>query len=430
MEKALNEQAPCRYELQVEWTNDEVREEFNKSLNSYCKQAKIPGFRPGRAPREIVAKRYKKELSAEIEEKLIHSGFRAVAEEDKVSILNVVELDNEELNANEGFSFKAVFDVAPSIELPEYKGIKLVSQPVEITDEQVDEACGQVLDRFASFNDVEDRAIAEGDMVKLSYTGECADLDEDLPEEAAKLLSNEDGWMATNDDSFIPGFGQQLVGASFGEEIAVTIEFPEDYFVPQLVGKTVNYKAVPESAREKIMPEMTDEFLSGLGVESEDDLRSKIREDLQNRGEQEEKNRQREEMINTLLEAIECGLPESSVQSETQSCVYDLVRRNSEAGVPEEMISERKDELMAAAEEMATKQVKLRFIASEIAKSEKIKVSNMEIEQRIAMIAQGSQMTPKKVKQRIKENGTEGRLIDELMVSKVLDFVYDAANVV
>jgi len=230
-------------------------------------------------------------------------------------------------------------------------------------------------------------------------------------------------------DSFLPGFCEKLVGATTGEKRQVLTDFAVDFAVKPLAGLKATYFVEVTAIKEKKLPELNDEFAKKIGAETVEKLRAEIRKGLEAERDNAVKGELRKQVVDHLLGKVEFELPESLVQQETRSIVYDLVRENSQRGVAKEMLEQKKDEIMGFAAQNAKDRIRTSFILDAIAQAEKITVDASEMEERIAALASRYRVTPEKLKAQLDERGGLGEVEEQILVGKTLDFLIANAKV-
>jgi trigger factor len=230
-------------------------------------------------------------------------------------------------------------------------------------------------------------------------------------------------------DSFIPGFTEQLIGAKAGEQRTVNVEFPADFVAAQLSGRKGVYEVTVVQVKEKGLPELSDEFAKSYGAESLAVLRQGVHSDLQKELNQKIKRGVREQLMKELLGRVAFDLPESVVVNETRNVVYDLVRENQQRGVTREMIDKQKDQIFSYANNSAKDRIKAAFILGRIAQQEGIKVEPDELTQRILHLAQQTQTKPDKLVKELQERNGFGEIQEQIISSKVLEFLEQQAKI-
>jgi trigger factor len=421
--------APCKKLMRVEVDTQKVDETFDSVTKDFQRAAALPGFRPGKAPKEMVVRKYSKDIEEEVKKKLISDCYRKAVEDQKLDVLGYPDIEEIQFNRGQPLQFAATIETAPEFELPEYKGIPIKREQTSVTDGDVERALNALREPQVAFNKV-DRPIQNGDVVVVNYTGtvEGKPITEIAP--TAKGLTEKQGfWIDVGTNSFIPGFADQLVGAKGGDKRTVNVDFPADFITRELAGKRGVYEVEVVEVKEKTLPALDEAFAKTYGAESLDKLKEGVRRDLENELKYKQDNALRNQLLRSLLNRVNFELPESSVQRETRNVVYDIVQENAKRGVPRQTIEQQKEQIYSAAAQGAKERVKIAFLLQKIAEKEDIKVSQEEIGRRITHLAALYQIPPEKfVKDLQKRNGMI-EIYDQVMNEKVLELLKSNARV-
>lgn len=423
MNVSVENLAPCKKLVRVELDATTVDAAFDAITKDYQKQAALPGFRPGKAPVAMVAKKYEAEITEEAKRKLIGENYRKAIEEQKLQIVGYPDIEEVQFGRGQPLQFNATVETAPEFQLPEYKGLPAQLETKSVTDADVDRALDMLRGQQASFNTVA-RPLANGDIAVVNYTGTCEGkaITELAP--TAKGLTEQKGfWIETDGNSFIPGFAAQLIGASAGEKRTVNVDFPADFVTPQLQGKKGVYEVELIEVKEKALPELNDELAKKFGAENVEKLKAGVRTDLENELKYSKSKAVRNQVVSALLGKVNFELPETAVASETRNVVYDLVRQNTQRGVNRDIIEQQKDQIYAAAAGSAKERVKLAFIVGKIAEQEKIQATQDDVLKRAQQLAMMYQMPFEQfVKDLQKRNGVN-ELYEQVIHEKVLELL-------
>lgn len=422
---------PCRRELHIEIPAERVGATFSEVLAAYSQVARIPGFRPGKAPRDLIRRRFQKEIVGEVKERLIPEGYQAAVKQEKLQTIAVLDVRDQNLEEGHAFAFTVTLDVAPDFALPAYKGLALQGQKVEIRDEDVQSVLENIREQNARYEDVAARPVQKGDLVQIDYEGVCEGQPvEQLAPRAKGMGSSKDFWMmADEQNEFLPGFAQGLLGAQVGEKRQVQADFQADFPETALAGKKAAYFVTVKALREKKLPDIDAEFLKGVGVESAEALNARVREDLVRMREQNEKRRLQNEAARKLLEQTQVDIPESVLQEETRNEVYDLVRNSQQRGVSKDDIEGKKEEIFENATRSAAEKVKLRYILRKIAAAEEISVADQDVEARIVSLARGWGVPPERLRADLEKKNALGQVRDDVLLGKTLAWLVEHAEV-
>jgi len=421
----------CRIVMAVSVPAEDSKSEYNSIVNAFVKNAKVSGFRQGRAPVALVEKRYSKAILQETKDRLLPRFYNEALEQEKITPVAVVDVQDVEFTTEEGLNFKVVVDVAPEFKLPKYKKISLKRESTAVTDEDIENTLQDILKRFSRFEDVTDKPVASGDMVQIDYdaVSDGKPLGE-VANDAGDIGKGEGFWVPTGESEFVPGLNAALQGASIGDDLKVDVEFPEDYHVKSVAGLKAVYSVTVKGIRANTPPELTEEFLKQFDVESEDALRTRIRKDLEEAAEAKEIARQKEEISKFLIEKTKIEVPQSLVNRETHALVSDMLERVSRQGASREVIEQHRDEIFESASANALNRVKLSYIINEICKQENIEVSDEDVEKQLESIAQRYGMPVERIRPEL-EKRDEGfqNLRSDVLGNKVMDFLLENAKI-
>lgn len=421
--------APCKKLVRFEVDAKAVDDAFGSVTKDFVKHAKMPGFRPGKAPEAMVTKQYAKDIEEEVKRKLIGDAYRQGIKDHKLSVVGYPDIEEIQFNRGQALQFAATIEINPEFELPEYRGLPAKREATIVTDEDVAKAIDALRGQAAEFKKME-REVKEGDYVVVNYTGtsEGKPLTEIAP--TARGLTEQKGfWVEVKPDSFIPGFAQQLVGAKAGEKRTVNVDFPADFVTPQLAGKKGAYEVEVVEVKEKVLPELTDAFAKTYGADDLEKLRAGVRQDLQNELNSRQKRSIRNQVVKALSDKVSFDLPESTLQVETRSVVYEMVSENQRRGVPKELMEQKKDEIYNAAQGVAKERLKISFLFHKISEKEGIRAEQHEMNARIALMAQANQMAPQKFLQELEKRNGVAEVYQQIIHEKVLDFLHEHAKI-
>ncbi len=382
MNVTVENTGPCRKQLKVEFSAEEIQKEYDESLAVFARHGRVKGFRPGKAPVEMIRRTYDRQIVEGLHEHLLAKGFQQALKEHKLDVVAEYDLQKSALQTGQPFSFSLTLDVAPEFELPAYKGIEVEAKKVEIADEAVTQALDRYLEGMGKYEDLaESRPVKEGDMVAVDYA---ATVDgkpmAEISEKAKGLAAGADFWVIANEEySFLPGFGPQLVGLRVGDSKDVSVAFDAQAPIAELRGKTGVFKATVKKIRARTKPALDEALFQSLHVKDEAELRATFRTMLQGEAERQELARRRNQLIDALMKGAALEVPESEEQEESHRIVYEMVEENTRRGVPEQEIRDNLAKISESAKKAAKDRLKLRYLLKRIAREEKIEVADAEV---------------------------------------------------
>lgn len=432
MQSTLNEQGGCRRELSVEFSAEEVQAKYDELLKSYVKYGQVNGFRPGRAPADLIRRKYGERIATETRDALTGDGYRAALQEHSLKIVAEIDLQRDEVVPGKPFSFRLVIDVAPVFDLPAYKGIALDVRKVDIAPEAVEQAIADFLKRTGTYGEApEGTAAAQGDMVAVDYTAtlDGHPLDEGL-EKAKSLASAKDFFVIADEEySFLPGFGTALIGLAPGASKDIDVTFPDTFPIEELRGKTARFSATVKKIRTRIPRAIDETFCKEMHVADEAEFRKVMRGNLERHALDDEENRLQETVREALLAGCTFDLPAAELESEKNRIVYNLVEENVRRGVPETAIRGGLDQLTSSAAKTAERQLRLRYIFRAIAEDDHLSVSSADVDRWLRGTSSDPAAWLRQTAKREKTTETEVRaeIRRMLLLSKVENRLFELA---
>lgn len=427
MNVTVENTGPCRKTIKVEYSAEEIQKEYDESLAMFAKHGKVKGFRPGRAPVEMIRRLYDKQIIEGLHDHLLAKGFQQALKEHKLEPVAELDLNKSPLKAGEAFSFSLTLDVEPQFEMPAYKGLEVDAKKVEISDVALTQAIDRYLENSGKFEDLkEDRPVKEGDMVAVDYA---ATVDgkpmAEVSEKAKGLAVGTDFWVIANEEySFLPAFGPQLVGLKVGDAKDISVVFDHQSPIEDLRGKTGVFASTVKKIRVRTKPAMDEALFKSLHVKDEAELRETFRGMLENEAEGQERSRRRNQLIETLLKSATLDVPESEAHDESHRIVYEMVEENTRRGVPEQEIRDNLAKISESAKTAANDRLKLRYLLRRIAREENIEVTEAEVSS--LMNAHALRSGAKSAKEwlqkaNLKEREVRNGLRQDLLTTKTID---------
>jgi trigger factor len=432
MNITVEKQPNCLATLRVEVPSATVSSERAKIVSGYTAQARIPGFRPGKAPKNVIEKRFQTAITEELDERLVRQAYDEALRQEALKVLNFGIPQNLNHNEDGSLSFQATLTLAPEVALPNYKGIAVKAPSGEVTDEDVDAQLLGLRERFAEYSDIEGRAAEMGDLAVIDFKSSLdgQPLEEALGKSAGYLAGREGFWLKLDDASFLPGFAAQVEGMNTGDSKDITLTIPEDFPLSDLRGKDVVFHVTLKGLKTAVLPELDDEFAAKVtGGRTLEELKGLAKQQIET-----EKRRQIDDYkVNQIVEhfnsLVDFELPEDLLRHETQGQADALVQRGVKSGMSEEEITAQQGEIFATAGEQARTNLKTNFILQEIARTEGIAVSDQELVNHLVMIANSRKQSPKKFIKDLQKAGRIPGIRNSMLVGKAIDFVLEHATV-
>jgi trigger factor len=409
------ETQPHSATLRIELPPDEVRKEWDSIASNYARYAKIPGYRPGKAPKPVIERKFRKEIQDELTKKLVSKSYHEAVAENQLRVVSLTNVDDVEFGDDRSMRFSATVVTAPEFELPDYKSIPVELPSVEVTDAEVDVALERLRDQSADFTDAPERPLAMEDFAVIDFDGSVdgIPISEIVPEASKNLHGGKKFWLRLAPDNFLPQFCEQIVGMNKGETRSVQVAFPAEFPVPELAGKRADYAVTLNEIKEKVVPELDDAFAAKL-------IPGKT---LEHEKEHEMERAKESQIVKYLQEHISFDLPPPLLKNETRRALNELVHRNRERGVPDELLKDKEKELIEGAGSLAAHRLKTNFILHRIAEKENLKITREEVDERIRQQAEQYNVPVEKMRKDLEEHDRLDGVAEEVLLGKTLDFL-------
>lgn len=417
--------SPTRKSLVVNLDATEVAAEYKAVIGEVAKQVRIPGFRPGKAPTQMVLKQYGKAVNDEFKQKVVAKAYRDGLKESKLEVIQVVNVQEGDLAPDKFAGIVITVDIRPSFEMTDLSGIAVTVTPVVPTDAEVEAGIEALRGERADFK-VAERASQKSDYVKLSYEGKVDGQaileivpDKQIYGQVPQTWEEVEG----ENEGLIPGLGKQLAGLSVGDKKELTVSFPAEFTAaPALAGKTAVYAVEILEIRERVLPELNEEFFKANQVDDLAGLQSKVRNNLQARKEHENLAGKRRQVVDAIVAKFDFPVPVSLVEQETQSVLRQFINENQRRGLTAEQFEKDKDRLIAGARKAAESRVKTQLILARFAEQEKLQVEANDID---AFLYRQSMQTGTKPEKLVKDLSNDRERLRAVQQSIVFDKALD-----
>lgn len=422
--KSTKEVETNRHELEVQVDGDTFQKAINNVFRKKSKNINIPGFRKGKAPKSIIEKMYGKEVFYDdAMQDLYPEALADAAKEAGLEIINdKIDLDVVEVG-DDGFTFKAVVTVKPTIDVNNYKGIEVTAKSTEVTDEILEQEIQNVRERNSRLVTVEDRPVQNDDLVVIDFEG----FVDGVAFEGGKA---ENYNLKIGSGSFIPGFEDQIIGHSTNDEFTITVKFPEDYQVEELKAKDADFKIVLHEIKERQLPDFDEEFVKDVSdKETIDEYKEELKGEVAQRLQKESENDVENQITDKLVELLEGEVPQAMFTNEVNEMLREFDMRLRQQGMDLNTYMQYTgmniETLAGGYREQAEKRVKLRLILEKIAEKEAIEVSDEDVGNEYARLAEAYKMEVEQVKNAISHED----LAKDLSVEKAMQLVKDSAKI-
>ena len=412
----------CRRELDLEIPAEEITKQTEKIAKEFAKMARVPGFRPGKAPITLIKKRFAEDIKGEVLQKLVPEHVEKAVTEQKLTPVSQPQVDKLEFNEGQPVKFRASFEVLPEFSLANYKSLDIEMPEMSITDETLDKTLQEMRERAATFTPVEGRVVQDGDYVQVKLHGK--------PEGEGEPLQADSVLCHVGAEETMAPFNENLRGASTGDHKDFDVVYPADYPDAKLAGKTFHYAVDVLSIKTKTLPELNDEFAKDVSdATSLDELKKKVREGLEHERDHRQKDLQREKVLAELVKQHDFPVPESLVEHQMDVRLERVVRSLAQQGVDPRAVNVDWVSLRRKQEDRAKDDVKAELVVDRIATEEKIDVTDEELEHELEHMASHSGQSAEALRASLTKQGTLDRMKAKLRSDKTLDWLAQNANV-
>ncbi len=398
----------------------EVDSETERAIQELKKKVKLPGFRPGKVPDDIIRRRFREEIRHEVLDKLLPKYFWQKAEQDGLSVAGPPSITDVHFEPGQPLHFKAEFEVAPQYELKDYKNVTVKYSDPEVSDEDVNKRLEALRDQKAEYVAVEPRPVQNGDhaVISLNSTGGIQ------PPVQQDELTIEVGGEDT-----VAGFSDALLGMTPGEEKDFDVTYPQDYGSARMAGKTIRFHATLKTIRRKELPELNDEFAGDVGdyqnlEELRQALRNAIFTERQFFAQQEAKNK----IVETLVEEHDFPVPEAYVERQIENLVERHLQGLAAEGVDPSKVKLDWAKIKASQRERAIREVKASLLLGRISERENIYATEDDVDREVARIARQEREPVAAVRIRLEKENALGRIASRIRTDKTLAFLFEHAR--
>lgn len=411
--------------LTVEVPAENVEKAIQGAYNKMKKSINIPGFRKGKAPRQLIEKMYGKEVFYnDAIDAMLPSAYSDAVEECGEEIVSHPQIDVVQIESGKPFVFTATVAVKPAVELGEYKGIQVEKAPIEVKDEEIEAQITKEREANSRTVTVDDRAVAQGDIVTLDFEG----FVDGVAFEGGK---GENYDLTIGSNTFIPGFEDQLVGAEIGKELDVNVTFPEEYGAKELAGKAAVFKCKVNGIKVKELPAVDDEFAQEVSeFDTLDEYKADIKAKLLKEKEDEAARAKEDAVISKIIEGAKMEIPDAMVEYQTRQMLDEFAQRIQSQGISLDQYFQftglTEEKYMEEMKPRALQNIQSRLVLEAVAQAENLVAEEADIEEEIKKMADMYKMEADKIKELLGERQME-EMKKDIAVQKAAKLVAEAA---
>jgi trigger factor len=408
--------ATCRRELDLEIPADEVTKKLESVAKEFARVARVPGFRPGKAPVSLIRRRFADDIKGEVVQSLVPERVEKAVSEQKLTPVSQPQVEKLDFTEGQPLKFRAVFEVLPEFDLANYKDLDLEMPAMDVTDDDVTKEIETLRERAAAFAPVEGRPAENGDYVQLKIMG--------TPEGGGEPIQADSVLCHIGAEETMEPFNENLRGANTGDHKNFDVAYPADYPDAKLAGKTYHYAVEVLGIKNKKLPELNDEFAKDVSdAATLDELKTKIREGLEHQRDHKHKELLREKVLAAVVKLHDFPVPESLVQHQMDVRLERVVRSLAAQGVDPRAVNVDWVTLRSRQQERASDDVKAELIVDRIATAENIDVTDEEVNHELEHAASHSGESAAAIHARLTKQGTLDRMKAKLRSDKTLDWL-------
>jgi trigger factor len=414
-------EATCKRELELEIPAENVTKATEKVARDLARVARVPGFRPGKAPVTLIRRRFAEDIQGEVVQSLVPEYLEKALGEKNLTPVTRPEVDKVDFKEGEPLRFRAVFEVLPEFELGDYKNLTVNIDAVEAGDAQVDKTIEEMRERAATFVPVEGRPAKDGDYVLIKLSG--------MPVGGGEPVQADNILCHIGAEETLESFTENLRGASPGDTKKFRSQYPDDYPDQKLAGKAYDYSVEVQGIKEKKLPELNDEFAKDAagekgGFSTIAEMRQLITKDLESAKEDQQQSQAREKILEALVKQHDFPVPEALVEHQMDVRLERTVRTLAAQGVDPRAVNVDWVALRKRQQDRAVDDVKAELLIDRIAEAEKIDVTDEEVEKQIEALAERSGESATALRARLTKQGALDRMKSKLRSDKTIDWLY------
>jgi trigger factor len=410
----------CKRSLDFEIPLDQVEKTEEQVTENLKGRVRLPGFRPGKAPKSLIKSRFQSEIRSEVIETLVPKAFRERVSKDELKVVGTPDITDLHFEPGEPIRFKAEFEVAPDVELGEYRGLPVKYVEPTVTDEEVDQRLESMRETKAEYVNIDPRPIENGDFV-VAHLKSVSGIDDAVDQEDLQV---EIGGADT-----LQAFTDNLLGAQPEETKEFEVTYPEEYGSERLAGKTVRFQMTPKVIRRKELPALDDEFARDLGdYQSLEDLKENVRKAIFREKQHAAQHEAKEAVVDRLVEAHDFPVPETYVDYQIENQTRARLRELTGQDVDLSKLKLDWKEIKEKQREKAVRNVKAALLLDKISDRESINATRDEVDHEVQHIARRERDTVPVVRARLEKDGTLARIADNIRTEKTLNFLFEQAK--
>ena len=410
----------CKHELEISIPVEEVEKETAKVADQFRERVHLKGFRAGKAPMSLIRKNYASDIRQKVLENLVPKAVDSRVAAEQLRVLTQPNVADLHFHEGQDVHFKAQFEVFPTFDVGNYNGVEVVYTEPEVTDEDVDKRIAEIRETKATYANEDPRPLAAGDYAVVSLQS-LSGTEEGIQADELQVL--------IGGPETLPGFTENLTGASPGDELEFDVTYPAEYGRENLAGKTVRFKVGVKGLRRKELPELNDEFAQDLGdFRSLGEVKEAVRKSILAQRQNEVQRAAKDKIIDKLVDSNEFPVPEVFVNRQIESRVEQRLRALQAEGVDPKSFKLDWEKVRTAQKDAALREVKASLIMGKVAEKESIVATNEEVDRELDRISRQEKQPVAVLRRKLTENGELGRIASHIQTEKTLNYLFEHAT--
>ncbi len=410
----------CKHELEITIPAADVEQETAKVAEQFRGRVHLKGFRAGKAPMSLIRKNYDGDIRQKVLENLVPKAIDERVAAEQLRAISRPDVTDVHFHDGKDVHFKASFEVFPQLDITNYNGVEVVYKEPEVTDEDVNKRIEEIRDTKATYANEDARPLAAGDYAVVSLES-LSGTDEGIKADEVQVL--------IGGPETLPGFTENLTGASPGDDKEFDVVYPADYGRETLAGKTVRFKVGVKGLRRKELPELNDEFAQDLGdFRTLDEVKEAVRKSIQAQRLGDAQREAKDKIVEKLVDTNDFPVPEVFIDRQIQNRVEQRLRALQAEGVDPKSFNLDWTKVKAAQKDAAAREVKASMILGKVAETESIVATNEEVDRELDRIARQEKQTVAAMRRKLTENGELGRIASHIQTEKTLNYLFEHAT--
>ncbi len=410
----------CKHSLEITVPADAVNSETGRVIEDIQKRAKLPGFRPGKAPATLIRKQFNADIRQKVVESLVPRFFDTQVKEEHLNVVSTPDIKDLHFHEGEPLRFKAEFEVAPEFDVNEYRGLSVRYNDPAVSDEDVNTRIEEIRDTKATFANESPRPLADGDYAVIALES----IEGAEPPVKSDELTIEIGGKDT-----LPDFNENLRGMSPEEEKDFDVKYPDDYGQEKLAGKAVRFHVLVKGLRRKELPELNDEFAQDLGdYRTVDELRDAVRKGIHTQREFEAQQQAKNKLVDAMVDAHDFPLPEVYIERQIRNRLDQKLQGLAQRGFDPKELKLDWAKLRESQRDQAVREVKVSLLLGKVAERESIGATNEEVDREVERIAKQEREPIAATRARFEKEGMLDRIASHIATEKTLSFLFEHAT--